>query len=284
MVAQETIKRLRIRREITKQAIDAAMASRWEEAVTANRELLAEFPGDLEAMNRLGKALSETGHYAEARNSFAKVLALSPGNGIAKKNLEKILHLKDVKARQMQTSLRQRVAPHFFIEETGKTGATMLQETAAAGDLARVSAGEPVEIAVEGKRLIAKTSDGLRLGVLEPKLAHRLLALMQGGNRYSAAVTRMDRGTIQVFIRETYQHPAQQGKLSFAAKQASDIKSYLWDGLSDRFDSDGEDEQPRAARSGNEWSLSEEHEEAVPALKRMRRPVAAGFGDEEDES
>lgn len=284
MVAQETIKRLRIRREMTKQAIDAAMASRWEEAVAANSELLAEFPGDFEAMNRLGKALSETGRYAEARDSFAKVLALSPGNGIAKKNLEKILHLKDVKARHMQTSLRQRVAPHFFIEETGRTGATMLQETAAAGDLARVSAGEPVEIAVEGKRLIAKTPDGVRLGVIEPKLAHRLLTLMQGGNRYSAAVTRLDRGTIQVFIRETYQHPAQQGKLSFAAKGAGDIKAYMWEGLSDRFDGDSEDEQPHAARSGNEWRLSEEHEEAVPALKRMRRPVAAGFGDEEDES
>ena len=285
MVAQETVVRLRIKREMTQQAINMAMSSRWEEAVKANRELLAEFPGDAEGMNRLGKALSETGRYGEARATFAKVLALNPNNAIARKNLEKIQHLKETKGRNAQATQHQRVPPHFFIEETGKTGTTKLQETASVADLAHVSAGEPVEIVAEGRRLAVKTVDGLRLGLIEPKLAHRVLTLMEGGNRYSAAVTRIEGALIQVFIREAYQHSSQRGKLSFAAKEASDFKAYLWEGLSNRFDAGDEDEQPRSrAGAGNEWALGQEDEESAAIVKRMRRPVAAGFADEEDES
>ena len=68
-----------------KRAIALAMKSRWEEAVTANRSLLADYSDDLETCNRLGKALSELGRNREARDAFQQALSISPANGIARK-------------------------------------------------------------------------------------------------------------------------------------------------------------------------------------------------------
>ncbi len=44
------------RKDLAKRAIDLAMKSRWAEAVNTNRAILAEFPNDVGAYNRMGKA------------------------------------------------------------------------------------------------------------------------------------------------------------------------------------------------------------------------------------
>src|SRR2546423_7490972 len=72
-------------------AIDRALASQWEEAVTTNRNILNIFPNDAEAYNRMGKALSELGRYSEARQAYNQTLKYSPNNTIAKKNLDRLI-------------------------------------------------------------------------------------------------------------------------------------------------------------------------------------------------
>ena len=51
----------RSRKQRTEAAIAFALARRWEEAAAENRSLVDEFPDDIEAANRLGKALKELG-------------------------------------------------------------------------------------------------------------------------------------------------------------------------------------------------------------------------------
>ena len=76
--------RSRIRREKSKEAIAMAMENRWEDATGVNRSIIELFPDDIEAYNRLGKALFELGRYDEARTAFTKALELSPSNTIAR--------------------------------------------------------------------------------------------------------------------------------------------------------------------------------------------------------
>ncbi|MFN8536079.1 MAG: hypothetical protein U0232_01210 [Thermomicrobiales bacterium] len=103
----------------------------------------------------------------------------------------------------------------MFIEEIGKTRVTEVLGLADNTTLARMASGDQVELRIEGKQVIVYSEDGLRLGNLEPRLAQRLIGLIDGGNRYSAAVTVVEPGLLRVIIRETYQHPSQAGRLSF---------------------------------------------------------------------
>ena len=82
------------RKDRAKKAIALAMQSRWAEAVVANESILDDFPEDLEAWNRLGKALTEEGRVKAAKVTFGQVLALSPHNAIARKNLDRLMQLE----------------------------------------------------------------------------------------------------------------------------------------------------------------------------------------------
>ncbi len=263
MVAEQTALSIRDRREKTKQAINLAMESRWQEAVAANRELLSSLDTDVEALNRLGKALSELGRYSAARKSFAKALVISPSNTIARKNLGRIKTLRDDVVAEPQ---HRKVPPHFFIEETGKTGAATLVETASYDVLAKLSSGEAIRLDVKDRSLIASDAKGTYLGAVEPKLGFRLISLIAAGNRYAAAVTRVGTEETQIFIKESYQHPNNKGRLSFAAKSMDEFKPNVWEG-GQRFASDDDD--------GDD----EGDDEFIP---RLSAPVASATGEEDE--
>lgn len=264
----------RLRRERTKHAITAAMESRWEDAVTANRQVLESEPNDIEALNRLGKALSELGRYPEARDAFKKALVISPNNAIAKKNMERLSLLAgNAKSRAQHT----RVPPQFFIEETGKTGIVSLASLAPKETLARISAGEPLTLEAGDHRLLAKTADGDYVGIVDPKVGLRLLGFMRGGNKYAAAVTSADRSGVKVFVRETYQHTSQRGRLSFPPRGLEDVRPYVLDSTG-RYIVD-DDEDTRASGSDDWGEFIEERPRIDQGLRRLVRVGA----DDEDE-
>ena len=207
----------KLRREKIKEAISLAMESRWEEAAALNRFLVQLFPDDVEAYNRLGKALSELGNYAEAQQAFTKALALSPSNSIARRNLERLAHLKDSPRQPKQA---RKLTPHLFIEESGKTGVTVLQNEAGPDVLARLSAGDPMHLTVSGTTMAVEDGHGEHLGTVEPRLAVRLIRLMKGGNRYEAAVTSVSGSQVAILIREVYRDPGQRGVASFPSKES----------------------------------------------------------------
>ena len=64
------------------------------EAAAENRSLLDEFPDDIEAANRLGKALTELGDLDGAAEAYQKALAFDATNVIAKRNLQRIEEMK----------------------------------------------------------------------------------------------------------------------------------------------------------------------------------------------
>ena len=215
----------RIKRDKAREAIALALASRWEEAMALNREIISDFPRDVEAYNRLGKALSELGQYKEAKDAFGQTLEISPANGIAKKNLQRLAQLNEEAAIPKYGS---KVTPQLFIEERGKTATIWLKKLPSDGGHLRMAPGDAVELRMSGDGLTVESPEGQYLGEVETRLGQRLAKLIQGGNRYAAAVTSVQEQSLVIMIKETYQHRSQHGTVSFPNKQpASGIYAYL---------------------------------------------------------
>jgi tetratricopeptide (TPR) repeat protein len=237
--------RARQQRQLTDQAINLALESKWEEAAATNRQLLGLFPRDLSTLNRLGKALSELGQYAEARQAYSEALEVDPTNNIARKNLDRLATLGDG-ATARRTS-HERMDPRLFIEETGKTGFTQLLDLATRQTLGLLTAGDQVYFGRDGNVLWVLNADQERIGRIEPRLASRLIRFMEGGNQYAAGIAELRDHEVRIIIRETFLHPSQFGKVSFPARGGGEtIRAYTKESLvrhndeEDEYNEDGE--------------------------------------------
>lgn len=219
----------RLKREQEKEAIVLAMEGRWKEAVTANKAILELFPSDVDACNRLGKALMELGEYAEARKAYSRTWEIDPYNTIAKKNLERLSYLGE--RQELDKSDLHKVIPHLFVEEAGRAGVVNLVHLAPQETLAKMAAGDPVTLLLEGQSLTVKNQQGEYLGQVKPKYGLRLSRLIEGGNSYEAAIASVGEGEIKVLIRETFQHPSQVGRLSFPPKTIEGFRPYTRDSV-----------------------------------------------------
>jgi tetratricopeptide (TPR) repeat protein len=228
-----------LKRQQEKVAINLAMEGRWDEAVAANKDILESFPDDIEALNRLGRALMELGRYAEAMSTYNKTLSKDPDNIIARKNIDKLSFLIEEGKADSQ-GVKHEVAPQLFIEETGKTGTVALVHLATKKVLAKFSPGEQVSLVPKGAHLQVMSMTGEYLGEVGARHAHRLIRLMEGGNKYSAAIASMGDG-VKVIIKEIYQHPSQKGRLSFPVKGTEGLRPYVKESVL-RYELEGEDE------------------------------------------
>ena len=217
---------LKLKRLNTKQAITLAMQGRWREAIATNKVIIEAFPNDVDAYNRLGRAYMEKGEYNEAKKAYERSLALDAYNAIAKKNLLRLSQLKEISRNPKERT--HTVEPHF-IEEAGKSGVVNLQRLASAKTLARLVAGDKVNLKVDTTNLLVKTSTGEYIGTVEPRHAQRLIKLMKGGNKYSAAIINADENKVTVIIREIYTDPRLIGQPSFPPRWAESLRTYEGD-------------------------------------------------------
>jgi tetratricopeptide (TPR) repeat protein len=224
--AQAPVNQTRMKRQLADQAIAQASAAQWTEAADSNRKLL-ELGPDAEAENRLAKALWEQGELAEAREHYQTALALDPTNRIAERNIDRLKMLLVAAGEKTVAANEGSKAPvSIFVEETGKTGFAFLTDLATPRELAQVNPGDYVELTPEGNRLIA-FSNGVRIGIVEPRVAARLLKLMAEGNKYAAGVTSLGDKDVRIIIREVYQDPRNYGKVSFpTAAKSTDLRPY----------------------------------------------------------
>ena len=216
----------RMKRQLAEQAIANAAAGQWSDAADTNRKLL-EMGADAEAENRLAKALWELGELGAAREHYQAALALDPTNRIAERNIDRLKTLLVAAGEKTVAAVEGSKAPvRIFVEETGKTGFAHLLELADAKKLAQVNPGDAVELTPEGNRLVA-ISNKVRIGVVEPRVAARLLKLIADGNKYFAGVTSLGAQDVRIIIREIYQDPRNYGKDSFpTAAKSTDLRPY----------------------------------------------------------
>ncbi len=224
--AQAPVNATRVKRQLADQAIAQAAAAQWTDAAETNQKLLEMGP-DAEAENRLAKALWEQGELAAAREHYQTALALDPTNRIAERNIDRLKMLLVAAGEKTVPANDGSKAPvSIFVEETGKTGFAFLTDLATPRELAQVNPGDYVELTPQGNRLIA-FSNGVRIGVVEPRVAARLLKLIADGNKYAAGVTSLGDKDVRIIIREIYQDPRNYGKVSFpTAAKSTDLRPY----------------------------------------------------------
>jgi len=220
-------KQVRLRRRGSKHAIALAMQGRWREAAAVNKSLIESFPHDVDAYNRLGKAHMELGEYSQAREVYSRAMDLDRYNAIAKKNLFRLSHFGEAVASSEGGS--DKAEPQHFIEETGKAGVVNLDRLALPEILVRIVPGDRVYLKEEGSSLVVENGRGEYLGQVEPKHGQRLIKLMDGGNKYSAAIISSTEDRISVIIREAYQDPSQAGQLSFPSRRFEGVQPYVSD-------------------------------------------------------
>ncbi|TMC83054.1 MAG: tetratricopeptide repeat protein [Chloroflexi bacterium] len=218
----ETSEHLKPRSQYAEDAVQLAIAGKWDEAVKLNKFIIENFGADEETQNRLGKSLSELGKLKEAKASYEAALKINPMNSIAKKNAARInalLHQKEgLKVGGTRVDL------NLFVEEMGKTVITTVDSPPKDDICSKVAAGDVAELRVEGDGIAVETSRGVRLGLLEAKLARRLIKFMRGGNRYQAGVTSCDGNTVKLIVRETYQDAHFAGKPSFPMRRKREVE------------------------------------------------------------
>ncbi|HEY1420678.1 MAG TPA: tetratricopeptide repeat protein [Candidatus Dormibacteraeota bacterium] len=278
----ETSEHLKPRSQYADDAVQLAIAGKWDEAVKLNRFIIENFGADEETHNRLGKALSELGKLKDAKASYEVALKLNPMNSIAKKNAARInalLHQKEgLKVGGTRVDL------NLFVEEMGKTIITPL-EGSSHDICSKVAAGDVAELRVDGDGIWAETSRGVRLGNLEAKLARRLIKFMRGGNRYQGGVTSCEGTTVKLIVRETYQDPHFAGKPSFPMRRKREVefRPYTKESLLSRdievFTDDDEEETLVAA------PVTDELEEGMHAVEDEAEPVdfSADADDDADD-
>lgn len=236
----------RQRRQLADAAIAQATDGDWEAAVESNRQLL-ELGPDIDAYNRLGKALAELDRHAEALEAYEQALERDATNRIAQRNVERLRVLATAEAtRSKNGGGRADKAPAtLFIEEMGKTGRARLINLAAPRVLAPLSPGDAVELVVQGEELQARVGTST-IGNVEPRIAARLLKLIAAGNRYEAAITTLHEAgsELTIIIREVFTHPANFGKVSFPtlASGGAGVRPYM-KGSALRYDDDDEVEE-----------------------------------------
>ncbi len=217
----------RLIRQSSKRAIALAMEGRWREAVETNKSIIENFPNDVDAYNRLGRAYMELGEYLKARQSYSRAKELDSHNTIAEKNLRRLAYLGEAVGSEDNSA--HRVEPRHFIEETGKAGVVGLFRLAPKEILAKMVAGDRVYLRIDEANLMVENGSGEYLGRVEPKNAQRLVKLTKGGNKYMAAVVSSSEDMMAVIIREVYQHPSQVEQLSFPSRGVEGHSPYAGD-------------------------------------------------------
>ena len=236
---QQEEEKAQLRQQLSKEAIDLALQGRWEEAEAVNRDIIKRFPTDVEAYNRLGRALTELGDFDRAKKAYFKALKLAPENTIAKKNLARLTSLSESMATlssnpQEASTWRaqvRRVALDLFITEMGKAGVVNLHNVASGNVLAKMGFGDQVHLEARGQHLIVASEGGEYLGEVEPRQGLRLIKLMRGANRYAAAILNVEEDKVQVIIKEVYQHPSQVGRPSFLVKATEHLRTRIKESL-----------------------------------------------------
>ena len=203
---QASARGAKFRKDLDREAVGLAMKGEWERAAEVNRAILELFADDVEAMNRLTKALIEMGSYDEAHTVVDRVCQVAPYNNIARKNRARIDQMRTDASATTRHARRAAGAPQLFIGDSGRSASTTLRHTPRGLSGAAVSPGDPVWLVIEHSGISVYSEDNEYLGQIEPRLGHRLIRLMEGGNTYEAALIGFHDDGVSIMIHETSRH------------------------------------------------------------------------------
>jgi hypothetical protein len=162
-----------------------------------NKSLIAEFPEDIDALNRLALAYTITGKLKEAKSTYQKVVNIDPLNPIALRNLKKI---KDKKFSLTVKTVNPRIN-NQFLEEPGKTKVVELVNIAQPKIVESLRTGQSLELLIKRLKIFALEGPQY-IGVLPDDISRRLIKFMKNGCKYEAYVKSSTQHKVTIFIKE----------------------------------------------------------------------------------
>ncbi len=207
--------RSKARREKSALARNLALDGKWKEAIEVNQSLLEESQRDVDAYNRLGKAYFELRRYRSAYEAYSSAFEIDPANIISRRNLERLEPLRDVEEEDDDIGSRPPARFNIFIEEAGKTFVDEVVEPAPSLVLMTLSSGEQLDMVIEDDSISLVDDKGEYIGKLEPRIARRLIKLLEIGNEYFVYVTANAGDSVRVIIREMSRSAEMGDRLSF---------------------------------------------------------------------
>ncbi len=222
------------KRRLVERALELAGEGRWEDAEQVNRDILARFPRDFEAMNRLGKALAEQHRYREARDTYQHVLEVEPTNPIARKNVARMELLSTapvVEPNGAAREARPQARQTMFIEEPGQSAMLIVESAVPQVILSKLIPGDHLELRMQAESVAVYTYDDEFVGFLPPRVGQRLSMMMANGNQYQSAVAAVLDGALRIVVRETFRSAENSTRLSFptSGKPAAIPRAYTRD-------------------------------------------------------
>lgn len=199
---------------LTNLAIDAALESRWPEALKLNQKIVKVEPENIDALNRLARAFFELGKLPQAKKYYSLALKVDPYNPIAQKNL-KIIKTFKKNGKPQAVNGQARISSSLFLQEPGKTKVTSLLKVAEPQKLSIIYCGMPVELVIKARGITIVDLSGSYLGVLPDDLSHTLIRLFKGGNKYQALVKSVKVNGLSILIRETFRSKKFKNQPSF---------------------------------------------------------------------
>jgi hypothetical protein len=210
-----TDSRSRARRQLAEEARRLAAEARWREAAEVNLEIIERTPRDVDAHNRLGKAYFELRRFKSAYEAYQTAASIDPANVIAQRNISRIEPLKHSDEDDEGAERTHTVRLGIFIEEVGKTYVDDLVNVADPTVLTELSSGDRLQIEVEGDDVRMMDHLGRYIGQFEPRIARRVIELLDMGNIYEVYVTSSTGQSVRVIVREVHKVDSMGNRLSF---------------------------------------------------------------------
>jgi tetratricopeptide (TPR) repeat protein len=212
-------------KQIREDAVEHALAGRWQEAAEANVEGLEIDPNDVSCLNRLAKAYLELSRYKDARSLLEKAVSIDPLNRVADRQLDRLKKLGGSNIAR-RTSGGTATSSALFISDPAVATVSGLKKVAAPDALAAVSPGDKFKLEIDESIITVKTRGGDYVGTLEVRIATRLRKLIDGGNKYEVLAAKLTDSEVIVVVRETKRSQAQSRVASFPSYLQSKIGDF----------------------------------------------------------
>ncbi|OGE30723.1 hypothetical protein A3C59_03335 [Candidatus Daviesbacteria bacterium RIFCSPHIGHO2_02_FULL_36_13] len=222
-------------------AIDAALDSRWGEALKYNKQIIKLDPQNVDALNRQARVYMEMGKFNLSKKYYGEVIRIDPYNPIAQKNLKIIKSFKPNGQNGLAHNVFSKLSPTLFLQEPGKTKIVNLLKVCEPQKLSKAFCGMKVNMIIKNRRITIVDEGGSYLGVLPDDVNYSLLRLIKGGNKFDLFVKSIRVNSLAVLIKETYRSKRFKNQPSFLENSNATLTTDILTSL-DQDDSDGEPE------------------------------------------
>lgn len=224
---------------LTRLAIDAALDSRWAEALKLNKQIIKVDPQNVDALNRQARVHMEMGKFNLAKKYYSEALRIDPYNPIAIKNLKIIKSFKGNGESGLVHNGISKLSASLFLQEPGKTKIVNLLKVAEPQKLSKAFCGMKVEAIIKNRKITITDEFGNYLGVMPDDINYHLLKLLKGGNKYDLFIKAIKVNGLAVIIKETYRSKKFKNQPSFLENSTATLATEILTNL-DQNDSDEE--------------------------------------------